>query len=120
LSAAAELLADALADLHLSLRAVARVAEDRVHPFLAEMSAARRDELAGLIARVLKQHLGPGDHREKVAGWESVLSFDFWYQPDARSPTVACGGPARDRAKPHRDRRPAGRIPPKANSRRKP
>jgi hypothetical protein len=29
---------------------------------------------------VLKQHLGPGEHREEVAGWETVLSFDFWYR----------------------------------------
>src|SRR6185295_5084138 len=76
----AELLADALADLHLHFEPWLAWREDRVIPFLAEMSAARRDELAGLIARVLKQHLGPGDHREKVAGWESVLSFDFWYR----------------------------------------
>ena len=29
---------------------------------------------------MLRQHLGPGEHRETVAGWESVLSFDFWYR----------------------------------------
>ena len=80
LSAAAELLADALAELHLHFEPWLAWREDRVIPFLAEMSATRREELSGLIARVLKQHLGAGDHREKVAGWESVLSFDFWYR----------------------------------------
>ena len=80
LSAAACLLADALTDLHLHYEPWLAWREDRVISFLAEMSAARREELAGLIARVLKQHLGPGDHREQVAGWESVLSFDFWYR----------------------------------------
>jgi hypothetical protein len=44
------------------------------------MSAASREQVAALIARVLKQHLGPGEHREVVAGWETVLSFDFWYR----------------------------------------
>jgi hypothetical protein len=29
---------------------------------------------------VLKRHLGPGEHREAVGGWESVLSFDFWHR----------------------------------------
>ena len=49
-------------------------------PFLAEMSGDVRDETAALIARVLKRHLGPGEHREAVAGWESALSFDFWHR----------------------------------------
>ena len=80
LSAAAELLADALAERHLHFEPWLAWREDRVIPFLAEMSAASRDELAALIASVMKVHLGPGDHREVVAGWESVLSFDFWYR----------------------------------------
>jgi hypothetical protein len=33
--------------------------EDRVIPFLAELSGARRDQFAALIARVLRRHLGP-------------------------------------------------------------
>jgi len=80
LSAAAEHLADALAEQHLHFEPWLAWREDRVIPFLAEMSAATREQLAALIARVLKQHLGPGDHRETVAGWESVLAFDFWYR----------------------------------------
>ena len=35
---------------------------------------------AALLARVLRHHLGPGDHREAVAGWESTLSFDYWHR----------------------------------------
>lgn len=80
LSAAALLLTDALEQRHLHFEPWLAWREDRVIPFLAEMSAGARDELAGLIARVLKRHLGPGEHREMVAGWESVLSFDFWYR----------------------------------------
>ena len=80
LSAAAGLLADAVAERHLHFEPWLAWREDRVIPFLAEMSAASRDELAALIARVLKRHLKPGEHREAVAGWETVLSFDFWYR----------------------------------------
>ena len=80
LSAAANILADSLAERHRHFEPWLAWREDRVIPFLAEMSSASRDELAALITRLLKQHLGPGDHREIVAGWESVLSFDFWYR----------------------------------------
>ena len=80
LSAAAGGLADALSEQHLHFEPWLSWREDRVIPFLAEMSAATREQLAGLIARVLKHHLGPGDLREAVAGWESVLAFDFWHR----------------------------------------
>ena len=80
LRAAAEVLADALVERHLHFEPWLAWREDRLIPFLAQMSAATRDDLAALIARVLKQHLPPGDHRETVAGWECVLSFDFWYR----------------------------------------
>ena len=80
LPSAAELLTDALAERHLHFEPWLAWREDRLIPFLTEMSAAARDELSALIARLLKRHLGPGDHREIVAGWESVLSFDFWYR----------------------------------------
>jgi AcrR family transcriptional regulator len=80
LSEAAELLADTIGERHLHFEPWLAWREDRVIPFLAEMSAASREQVATLIARVLKQHLGPGEHRELVAGWETVLSFDFWYR----------------------------------------
>jgi AcrR family transcriptional regulator len=80
LSAAAGLLADAVTERHLHFEPWLRWREDRVIPFLAETSAASREELSAVIARVLKRHLGPGEHREAVAGWEAVLSFDFWYR----------------------------------------
>ena len=38
-----------------------------------------RENLSALIARVLKQHLR-SERREMVAGWESLLSFDFWHR----------------------------------------
>jgi len=80
LSAAAGLLVEAVMERHLHFEPWLAWREDRVIPFLAEMSAAWREELGALIARVLKQHLSPLEHRETVAGWESVLSFDFWYR----------------------------------------
>ena len=80
LAAAAALLVDAVMERHIHFEAWLAWREDRVIPFLAEMSAATREELGALVARVLKQHLEHGDHREMVAGWESVLSFDFWYR----------------------------------------
>jgi len=80
LPSAAELLTDAVLQRHHHFEPWLAWREDRVIPFLAEMSAGVRDEMAALIAEVLKQHLGPGEHREAVAGWESALSFDFWHR----------------------------------------
>lgn len=80
LSAAAELLIDATLQRHVYYEPWLAWREDRVVPFLAEMSGDVRDALAALIAKVLKRHLGPGEHREAVAGWESALSFDFWHR----------------------------------------
>jgi AcrR family transcriptional regulator len=80
LPAAAEMLAAAMDALHHHFEPWLAWREDRVIAFLAELSGARRDQLAAMIARVLRQHLGPGDHREAVAAWESTLSFDFWHR----------------------------------------
>ena len=80
LPAAAEILAAAIDARHHHFEPWLSWREDRVIPFLAELSGARRAEFAALIARVLRRHLGPGDHREAVAGWESTLSFDYWHR----------------------------------------
>jgi len=80
LTAAAELLTDAVLQRHLHFEPWLAWREDRAIPFLAEMSAGVRDEMAALIAEALERHLGPGEHREVVAGWESTLSFDFWHR----------------------------------------
>ena len=80
LPAAAEILAAAMDARHHYFEPWLSWREDRVIPFLAELSGARRDEFGGLLARVLRHHLGPGDHREAVAGWESTLSFDYWHR----------------------------------------
>ena len=80
LPAAAEMLAAAMDARHHHFEPWLAWREDRVIPFLAELSGARRDQFAALIARVLRRHLGPGDHREAVAAWESTLSFDFWHR----------------------------------------
>jgi AcrR family transcriptional regulator len=80
LADAADLLMDALAQRHRHFEPWLAWREDRVIPFLAEMSGRIRDELTVLIAMLLKRHLGPGDHRAMAAAWESVLSFDFWYR----------------------------------------
>jgi AcrR family transcriptional regulator len=80
LPGAADRLADAVEQRHLHFEPWSAWRENRVIPFLAEMSAREREERSALIARVLKRHLGPGDHREAVAAWESALSFDFWHR----------------------------------------
>ena len=80
LRAAAEMLAAAVDARHHHFEPWLAWREDRVIPFLAELSGERREQFAALIARVLRRHLGPGDHREAVAAWESTLSFDFWHR----------------------------------------
>lgn len=80
LNTAAERLVDAIEQQHLHFEPWSTWRENRVIPFLAERSGRERDQLSGLIAKVLKPHLGPGAHREIVAGWEAVLSFDFWHR----------------------------------------
>ena len=80
LRAAAEMLAAAVDARHHHFEPWLAWREDRVIPFLAELSGARRDQFAALIARVLRRHLRPGDHRDAVAAWESTLSFDFWHR----------------------------------------
>jgi len=54
--------------------------EDRVIPFLATLAGHVRDELASLVGRVMRQHRGPGAHRESIAAWETALSFDAWHR----------------------------------------
>ena len=99
LAAAAGLLADAMEQQHLYFEPWLSWRENRVIPFLAEMSGDVRDQLAALIPKVFRAHLGAGDHREAVAGWESALSFDFWHRlarehrlsrPAARRVIVSC------------------------------
>ncbi|HTP97849.1 MAG TPA: helix-turn-helix domain-containing protein [Casimicrobiaceae bacterium] len=80
LPAAAALLASAEEARHRHYEPWLAWREDRVIPFLAEMSNGGRDALSAFIARVLRRHLGPGEHREAVAAWESLLSFDFWHR----------------------------------------
>jgi len=80
LPAATELLVDAMEQQHLYYEPWLSWRENRVIPFLAEMSGDVRDQRAALIAKLLKAHLGPGEHRGAVAGWESALSFDFWHR----------------------------------------
>jgi AcrR family transcriptional regulator len=80
LPAAAALMADAMEQQHLYFEPWLSWRENRVIPFLAAMSSEVREQLSALVARVLKRHLGPGEHREAVAAWESALSFDFWHR----------------------------------------
>ena len=80
LARAADLLTRAIEERHAYFEPWLAWREDRVIPFLSRMADRRRDELTHLIARIVRQHLGPGEHRETVAGWESTLSFDFWHR----------------------------------------
>ena len=80
LRAAAESMVEAVEQQHLHYEPWLAWREDRLIPFLAQMTGHARAELASLIGRVLRRHLGPGDHREVIAAWESMLSFDFWHR----------------------------------------
>jgi AcrR family transcriptional regulator len=54
--------------------------ESRLIPFLAQAGEARRRQQTALIAGLLSRHLGPGDHREPAATWESLIHFDLWHR----------------------------------------
>jgi AcrR family transcriptional regulator len=54
--------------------------EQRLIPFLAEMGEVRRKRQGALIVELLSRHLGPGDHRELAAAWESLIHFDLWHR----------------------------------------
>jgi AcrR family transcriptional regulator len=99
LAQAAERLVDAMEQQHLHFEPWLSWRENRVIPFLADLSGRVRDELAALIARVLRRHCGPGGHRASVAAWETALSFDAWHRlarghrlsrPAARRATLQC------------------------------
>jgi len=77
---AAVRLVDAMERQHLHFEPWLSWREDRVIPFLARLAGHVRDELASLIARVLRKHCGPGAHRESIAAWETALSFDAWHR----------------------------------------
>jgi AcrR family transcriptional regulator len=80
LADAARILIDAIEQRHRHFEPWLAWREDRLIPFLAELSDSTRTELAALITRVMKRYLGPGQHREAIAAWESILSFDFWHR----------------------------------------
>ena len=80
LRAAAERLFDAMEQQHLHYEPWLAWREDRAIPFLAQLAAHVREASTGLIARVIRQHRGPGPHREMVAAWETALSFDTWHR----------------------------------------
>ena len=80
LRAAAEQLVDAMEQQHLHYEPWLSWREDRAIPFLADLAAHVRESSAALIARVVRQHRGPGAHRETVSAWETALSFDAWHR----------------------------------------
>jgi AcrR family transcriptional regulator len=80
LRAAAEALVDAMEQQHLHYEPWLSWREDRAIPFLADLAAHVRESTAALIARVIRQHRGPGAHRETVSAWETALSFDAWHR----------------------------------------
>lgn len=54
--------------------------EEALVPVLAELNAATRAQQVALITAVLRQHLGEGDHKERAAVWETLLSFEVWHR----------------------------------------
>jgi hypothetical protein len=99
LPAAAALLATAMEQQHLHFEPWFTWREDRVVPFLAEMSEGFRKLQTAFLSKLLALHLGKGVRREMIAGWESILSFDLWHRlvrshglprPAARRVLVQC------------------------------
>ena len=80
LPAAAELLVAATEQQHLHFEPWFTWREDRVLPFLAEVTDGFRKMQSAFVAKLLAQYLGKGVRREIVAAWESVLSFDLWHR----------------------------------------
>jgi AcrR family transcriptional regulator len=80
LPAAARLLVAAMERQHLHFEPWLAWREDRVIPFLAGMSGDIRRGRAALAAEVLKRHGVRKGHKDAVAAWESVLSFDLWHR----------------------------------------
>jgi AcrR family transcriptional regulator len=81
LRSAAHALTDAIVQKHLHFEPWLAWREDRVVPFLADMRKRERERLAALIAELLERHVGKaGKRRDAIAGWESLLSFDFWHR----------------------------------------
>ncbi len=80
LPAAAKLLVSAMEKQHLHFEPWSAWREDRQIPFLTEMVAGIRQARAALVAELLARHGVRGRHRELVAAWESILSFDFWHR----------------------------------------
>lgn len=80
LAAGAERLTAAMDRQHLHFEPWLSRREDGVIPFLAEMSAGMRRAQSELVSQLLERHLGPGERRDLVAGWESLLSFDLWHR----------------------------------------
>lgn len=99
LPAAAKILVAAMEQQHLHFEPWFAWREDRVFPFLAELSDGFRKMQCAFLAKLLAQYLGTGVRREMIAGWESVLSFDMWHRlvrshgvprPAARRVLVQC------------------------------
>lgn len=80
LPAVAELLVAAMEQQHLHFEPWFTWREDRVLPFLAELSEGFRKMQSAFLTKLLAQHLGKGVRHEMVAGWESILSFDLWHR----------------------------------------
>jgi AcrR family transcriptional regulator len=81
LRTAADALTDAIVQKHLHFEPWFAWREDRVIPFLADMRKREREALAALIGKLFERHLGTAaTRRDVIAGWESLLSFDFWHR----------------------------------------
>lgn len=80
LPASAQQLAEAMDRIHAHFEPWMAWGEHRLIPALQAMVDRERQQLTGLIAQVLDTYLGPGDHGEAAATWETLLSFGFWHR----------------------------------------
>jgi AcrR family transcriptional regulator len=80
LLSAAQALVEACDQVHAHFEPWAVWREEQVAPRLADMAAEARRQQLDLVTSVLRRHLGPGDHKERAAVWETLLSFDTWHR----------------------------------------
>lgn len=80
LAAAAQALVDAMDKLHAHFEPWLVWREQRQIAALAALQADERRQQLELIRALLQRHLGPGEHGEAAAAWESLLCFDLWHR----------------------------------------
>lgn len=80
LRAAAEALVAAMDLLHVHFEPWKAWREHQLIPALGDIANRQREQLTFVIAQVLARQLGPGEHRDLAAIWESLVDFELWHR----------------------------------------